>query len=59
MVRLGAEQGYMAWATFYNEGERYGAPTDPTTNPPNNGTTRLKPVTRAAARPRRPAPSGS
>jgi Ca2+-binding RTX toxin-like protein len=32
MIRDETEQGYMAWATFINEGERYGAPTDPTTN---------------------------
>ena len=33
MIRNPTEQGYMAWATFYNQGERYGAPTDPATNP--------------------------
>ncbi|MCB1335561.1 MAG: hypothetical protein KDK26_18460, partial [Roseivivax sp.] len=33
MVRNPTEQGYMAWATFFNEGTSYGAPTDPTTNP--------------------------
>ncbi|MEC3863187.1 hypothetical protein VK792_17990 [Mesobacterium sp. TK19101] len=33
MVRNATEQGYLAWATFYNEGESYGAPTDPATNP--------------------------
>ena len=38
MVRNETEQDYMAWATFYNEGERYGAPTDPTTNPITFGT---------------------
>lgn len=32
MIRNPTEQSYMAYATFYNEGERYGAPTDPTTN---------------------------
>ncbi len=38
MIRDEVEQGYMAWATFYNQGERYGAPTDPTTNPITFGT---------------------
>lgn len=32
MVRNPTEQGYMAYATFHNQGESYGAPTDPTTN---------------------------
>ncbi len=33
MIRNEEEQRYRAWATFYNQGEKYGAPTDPTTNP--------------------------
>ncbi|SPF79866.1 calcium-binding protein [Pseudoprimorskyibacter insulae] len=32
MIRLGAEQSYMSTATYYNPGERWGAPTDPATN---------------------------
>ncbi len=38
MVRNESEQGYLGWATFFNEGESYGAPTDPTTNEITFGT---------------------
>ncbi|NVO28666.1 hypothetical protein HJ526_14640 [Donghicola sp. C2-DW-16] len=38
MVRDETEQGYLGWATFFNEGESYGAPTDPTTNSITFGT---------------------
>lgn len=38
MVRNETEQSYMAWAILYIEGERHGAPTDPTTNPIRFGT---------------------
>jgi Ca2+-binding RTX toxin-like protein len=31
-VREGAEQSYMAWVAFVNEGTSYGAPTDPDAN---------------------------
>ncbi len=33
MIRTPAEQRFMSTAVFYNDGESYGAPTDPATNP--------------------------